>query len=124
MSDSTPQPANLNEMPDLGPLTLSQEGGRWRFTLTAPGAMTLELPPDYESFLGERLEPMLGSSGKPSVVMDLQGLPAISSRQLGLMLALHKTLSRHCGRLPITGISDGVRRLLDLTRTAQFFEQT
>jgi len=54
--------------------------------------------------------------------MDLQGLPAISSRHLGLMLALQKALAGHYQRLPMTGISDGVRRLLNLTRTAQFFE--
>ena len=123
MSDSASRPAKVGDAPDLGPLSLGQDGERWRFTLTSPEEMTLELPPDYEHFLSERLKPVLGARAEPRVVMDLQGLPAISSRQLGLMLALHKALSKRVDRLPITGISDGVRRLLDLTRTAQFFEQ-
>jgi anti-anti-sigma regulatory factor len=54
--------------------------------------------------------------------MDLQELPAISSRQLGLMLALQKALADRHDKLCITGLSTGVRRLLNLTRTAQFFD--
>ncbi|MFQ5805104.1 MAG: STAS domain-containing protein [Phycisphaerae bacterium] len=122
MSDSSNESANVNQTPDLGPLTLAQQGDRWRFTFTSPSEMTLELPPDYERYLTEKLAPLLGSSGKPAVELDLQGLPGISSRHLGLMLALQKTLADRYERLPLTGISDGVRRLLNLTRTAQFFD--
>ena len=41
---------------------------------------------------------------------------------LGLMLALQKTLADRGERLRLTGISPGVRRLLDLTRTNRFFD--
>ena len=122
MSDFEPESASAKDVPDLGPLTLAQEGGCWRFTLTAPSEMMLELPPDYQSFLSQRLEPLFGAGAGPVVEMDLEGLPAISSRQLGLMLALQKTLAGRYDRLRVTGTSSGVRRLLDLTRTAQFFE--
>jgi len=83
--------------------------------------MTLELPPDYERFLEEHLEDIAGREVS-RVEFDLQGLPAISSRQLGLMLALQKTLRSRFGTLPLRGVSDGVRRLLALTQTARFFQ--
>jgi anti-anti-sigma regulatory factor len=121
--NSTPSnSASVNEIPDLGPLTLSQKGDYWRFTLTAPHEMTLELPPDYDRHLTAKLKPLFGPGSKPVVQMDLQNLPAISSRHLGLMLALQKALAGHYQRLPLTGISSGVRRLLNLTRTVRFFD--
>ena len=82
----------------------------------------LELPPDYERFLVERLRPLLDPGKSPAVEIDLENLPGISSRQLGLMLALQKALADHYEKLCVTGLSDGVRRLLNLTRTEQFFE--
>lgn len=124
MTDSSPEPANVPETSDLGPLTLSQYADRWRFTITSPSEMMLELPPDYERFLLAKLEPLLAAAREPAIEMDLQNLPAISSRQLGLMLALQKALADRYQRLCVTGISDGVRRLLNLTRTAQFFDIT
>ena len=121
MTDSAPEPASTPQTPDLGPLTLTQDADRWRFTLTAPSEMTLELPLDYQRFLSEKLRPLLTPSQSPAIEMDLQNLPAISSRQLGLMLALQKSLADRHERLCVTGLSTGVRRLLNLTRTAQFF---
>ncbi len=107
---------------DLGPLTLARRGRTWCFTLTTPHEMTLELPPDYERALRRALEPLLEQGPPPEVVVDLQNLPGISSRHLGLMLALHKALGECCGRVRIAGASPAVRRLLDLTRTERFFE--
>lgn len=115
-------PAPENQTIDLGPLTLACDGGCWRFTLSAPHEMTLEVPPDYDVELCRALEPLLGGGSVPEVVIDLQDLPAISSRHLGLMLALHKALGSRCGGIRIAGVSPAVRRLLDLTRTERFFE--
>lgn len=122
MSNSPPEHANPQQTHDLGPLTLAAEKNRWRFTLAAPTEMTLELPPDYEHFLRQKLEPFFQSSEQPTIEMDLQDLPAISSRHLGLMLALQKAIAERYERLRITGISPGVRRLLSLTRIDQFFD--
>ena len=122
MDDSSPESADTRETCDLGPLTLAAGGDLWRFTLTSSTEMMLELPPDYEHFLRERLERFLQLPGQPTIEMDLQDLPAISSRHLGLMLSLQRTLADRCERLRITGISPGVRRLLNLTRTSQFFD--
>jgi hypothetical protein len=122
MSNPSPEQTNPRGVHDLGPLTLATEKDHWRFTLTSPTEMTLELPPDYEDFLRQKLRTFAEPSSPPMIEMDLQDLPAISSRHLGLMLALQKALSGHCERLRITGVSMGVRRLLGLTRTNQFFE--
>jgi anti-anti-sigma regulatory factor len=122
MSSPPPEQSNPREVRDLGPLTLTTDPDRWRFTITAPNEMTLELPPDYEQFLRERLEPHFRSAGQPAIEIDLQDLPAISSRHLGLMLALQKAVAERCERLRVTGVSMGVRRLLGLTRTNQFFD--
>jgi ABC-type transporter Mla MlaB component len=122
MSDSSPDCADACEKCDLGPLTLAAARDRWRFTLTNPNEMTLELPPDYEQFLRKRLEPFLKSRAEPAIEMDLEDLPAISSRHLGLMLSLRKALADRCEHLQVRGISPGVRRLLKLTRTSQFFD--
>ena len=121
MTDA-PGSASEDQTIDLGPLTLAREGRTWCFTLSAPHEMTLELPPDYESDLRRALQPLIDDAPPATIVMDLQDLPAISSRHLGLMLALHKALGDCCGRVRLAGLSPAVRRLLDLTRTERFFE--
>lgn len=122
MTNSSTDPPRPNETSDLGPLTLTHVGDRWRFTLTTPNEISLELPPDYEEYLHAKLDPLLQAPGTPEIEMSLEGLPALSSRQLGLMLALQKTLARHSSRLHVTGVSKGVHHLLNVTRTAQFFD--
>ncbi len=107
---------------DLGPLELWVGDRQWCFRLSAPDEMTLELPPDYENVLRKRLGPMLEGKPEPVLVMDLENLPAISSRHLGLMIAIHKALGDRCGKLRLRNVSGAVRRLLDLTRTSRFFE--
>ena len=114
--------ANTPTAQDLGPLSLTLDPQLWKFKLAHPDEMTLELPPDYERFLTEHLEPLLARQPAPQVELSLEDLPGLSSRQLGLMLALHKVLADRCERLPLTGVSHGVRRLLHLTCTARFFD--
>jgi len=122
MSESPAHFSDQRPVTTLGPLSVTRVGQEWRFRLCSPGEMLLELPQDYEHQLAEGLRPLLSSGDKPPVVLDLQGLPALSSRQLGLMLVLHKALRSRYERLPVSGVSPGVRHLLELTRTAQFFD--
>ena len=112
----------MADQPDLGPLTLNREGDVLRFTLADPERMTLDLPPNYEHHLTHELAEVIGTQPQVRATIDLQDLPAISSRQLGVLLALHKALRERIGRLPVTGVSEPVRRLFELTRTDQFFE--
>ncbi|MCH8805726.1 MAG: STAS domain-containing protein [Planctomycetes bacterium] len=112
----------MPQIVELGPLTMSREGDRCRFTLSAPDQMTLNLPRDYQQHLSEKLGDLLAENAEISITFDLEDLPGISSRQLGVMLALRKALRARCERLPLTGVSPGVQRLLAVTRTDQFFE--
>lgn len=107
---------------DLGPLSLAALDDEWRFTLSDPQEMLLELPSDYEELLANRLGDFRKNAEPPPVVMDLENVPAISSRQLGLMLALRKVCDTWSGKARIVNIGPAVRRLLNLTRTEQFFE--
>ena len=112
----------MSEIVELGPLEMSREGDRCRFTLSAPHQMTLTLPKGYQQHLSQKLGDLLAEGAEISVTLDLEDLPGISSRQLGVMLALRKALRARSDRLPLSGVSPGVRRLLAVTRTDQFFD--
>jgi anti-anti-sigma regulatory factor len=122
MNNPTSNRPAPGEDKDLGPLTLARDGDHWRFTITSPNEVMLELPPDYERFLTKALDRLERASREVQIEMDLGNLPGLSSRQLGLMLALQKALADHCERLPLTGVSPGVRQLLNITRTDRFFD--
>ena len=122
MAESSDIPVSKNANVDLGPLALAISGGDWRFQLSNPNEMLLELPSDYEELLARRLAELSGDSPPPRLVMDMENITAISSRQLGLMLALRKTCDAWSGRVRVVNISPAVRRLLDLTRTERFFD--
>lgn len=121
MTASMPDP-NARQTCELGPLTLTLEGSRWGFSLTNPTEMTMDLPPDYEEFLRKKLRRHFQAGEPQEVAMNLEDLPAISSRHLGLLLSLQKVLSENALRLAVRGASPGVRRLLRLTRTEKFFD--
>jgi anti-anti-sigma factor len=108
------------DLPKLGPLNVEREAAAYRFTIANPAEMSLELPADYDEFLATRLSDVMQDQDA-HFELDLRGLPAISSRQLGLMLALQKALRGRCERLTLCGVSEGVRRLLGMTRTDRFF---
>lgn len=104
---------------ELGPLTMRQTAHGVVFTLSEPGDIALELPTDYEQVLARQLAELAGA---PGVAVDLHGIPAISSRQLGVLIALQKALRTQTPRLPLLGVAPAVKRLLDISQTAQFFE--
>jgi anti-anti-sigma regulatory factor len=110
-------------MPDrasLGPLTLESTGNRLLFRLDGAYDPALDLPPEYDRFLAQELD---GISAEPiDAELNLDGCPAISSRQLGAMLALQKALRPRSTRLKLTGVGPRVRELLETSRTIQFFE--
>lgn len=121
MNASSPDPHTPEDC-ELGPLTLSIDGPHWGFRLTNPTEMTMELPPDYEEFLRKKLRRHLPGDKPESLAMNLEEMPAISSRHLGLLLSLQKVVSEHALKLTLRGISPSVRRLLRLTRTEKFFD--
>jgi anti-anti-sigma regulatory factor len=105
---------------DLGPLQLTRRQQCATLTLSDPDEVTLEIPAEYDQALHATIDQMLAEG--VSVEMDLEGLPGISSRQLALMLTLRKLVLEQQPRLPLRGVTPGVQRVLELTRTCQFFE--
>lgn len=107
---------------DLGPLRLSRDDDGCCFTLSAPAQLTLNIPTDYDRVIADMLRDVAPSGQSKPARLDLQNLPALSSRQLGLMLALHKALRSRHERLRLTGVHDNVKKLLEITKTIQFFD--
>lgn len=112
----------MPELPDLGPLSVTTSAGGYRIALARPTDLTMELPLGFEDALREGLAPLLAEEPKREFVLDLENTPGLSSRQLGVMLALQKALRPRHEELPLAGVSGPVRRLLDLMRVAKLFE--
>lgn len=111
----------MNTPTEIGPLTIRLDGDTWRITLTTPDEVTLELPPNYDKTIRDALDSVIRD--RPvDIVFDLGSLPGISSRQLGLMLALRKAVAYRGDRLRVAGATDPVKELLRVTHTEQFFE--
>lgn len=108
-----------SEVRDLGPLRWRREQNCIRLCLATPEQFLLEVPADYEQVLRSGL--LAGAPADATFVMDLAGVPAISSRHLGVLLTVQKVLRDRIGALPVVNVSDGVRRLFELTRTDRFF---
>lgn len=109
-------------VPDLSPLEMEREGDHLRFGLKPQDDIIPELPSEFEQVLERRLAEILGSATQLTVEINLANAPAISSRQLGSLIALQKVLRRRFERIPVTGVSASVRHLLSLTRTDQLFD--
>ncbi|MBN1342656.1 MAG: STAS domain-containing protein [Phycisphaerae bacterium] len=108
------------EKTTLGPITVETDASQVRFRFTSPDRMTLEVPVSLEGelsdYVAEHREALTGKR----LVIDLGSLPAVSSRQLGMMLTIRKTC-QPLGEVELESVSDGVRYLLKLTRMAGYF---
>lgn len=104
----------------LGHLKTRVESGRITFTLVRPEGLEHGLPPSFELRLGHELQALVDRGAE--VVLDMQNVAGVGSRQLGVMLALYRVLRSRHPRLRLLNAHENVRRLLELSRTAQFFE--
>lgn len=106
---------------DLGCLIacVGQSEVRWRFR--DPFAPSLEVTATLEGQLQHFLRERAERTRNKQHTLDLQHLPALSSRQLGTMLTLSKVL-HSWGGLHLTHVSDAVRNLLSLTRMERFYK--
>ncbi len=111
------------ETSDIGPIRIEIHPGEVRFRFANPQTMTLEVPVSLEEELAHHLAAHEAEIAGKRLVIDLEGLPAVSSRQLGIMLTIRKTCQPY-GTTDLESVSDGVRYLLDLTRMAQYFSLT
>ncbi len=123
MEDPTNK-ARAAATPDLTPLALRRTGDHLEFVLKPHEGMFPELPADYEQLLANRLADILLEKGPLTVTINLYGVTAVSSRQLGSLIALGKVLRPRFGRAPLSGVSPTVHRLLQVTRTDQLFKYT
>lgn len=82
-----------------------------------PGA---DPPPNLEQDFRDALQPGGRLAGK-RLVVSLDTTPAMSSRQLGSLLAIHRAAGAD-QKLVVRGVRRNVRQLFDLTRMDKFFD--
>jgi ABC-type transporter Mla MlaB component len=116
------EPRIVPETPDVFPLSVDCCGDHVRFCFASASDIFPALPTDYEDVLESELRNLLDEGVSYTVEVDLQNVPAVSSRQLGSLIALQKVLRKRFGRIPITNVTETVRHLLVMTRTDQLFD--
>ncbi len=79
-----------------------------------------EPPSGLEEAFGAELAPG-GRLAGYRLVVALDEVPAVSSRQLGALLAVHRAAGGG-GKLSIRGVRPNVRSLFDMTRMTEFFQ--
>lgn len=109
----------MAETIDLGPLWLHRDGQQAVVKLSDPNAVTLEIPQDFESEIRTKLQHIVAE--QVTVEADLEDLPTLNSRQMGMLLVLQKVC---CGAQPmkLNHVSDTVKRTLELIRVDRFFD--
>lgn len=105
----------------VDPFRIERTGDDWRVQLLMGPDLSPEIPPDYDLHLAERFADVLTATA-PALQVDLAGHHAISSRQLGVLIALQRALRPKFAQLRLSHVAPPVVRLLDVTRTRQFFE--
>ena len=115
MSDETPQP-------DLGPIPrpFSVSVGEASETV---GLLVLEGEMDMAAIRAFRagVDEAMGDRDVRTLILDMTEVPFMDSSMLRELLRLNQEL-RQQGAWPVlVGLQDPVRRLLDLTRTAELF---
>ncbi len=105
----------------VGPMQITFGEGDVMFRFADPLSMTLEIPPSFEEQVREVVEEYQSSFEGHVLYMDLGNLPAISSRQLGMILTVREVL-KSVGTLQLTNVSGSVRHLLKITGTERFFD--
>jgi anti-anti-sigma regulatory factor len=108
--------------PDVSPLEMQRSGNHLRFVLSAHSDALAELPADYEQLLTLGLKEILAEAQALTVEVNLTGHSGVTSRQLGSLIALQKVLRPRFGRVPLTGVSEGIRQLLARTHIDKLFD--
>ncbi|MFQ5723998.1 MAG: STAS domain-containing protein [Terriglobia bacterium] len=92
-----------------------QESG---VAVVAPrGKLTME----HGALLHEEVQKLV-NGGARRLLVDLTGVDYIDSHGLGQMVACQSTVRSHGGRLCFTGLSDKLRRLLQMTTIPRILE--
>lgn len=92
----------------------------FRFDRTAFEA-GYEFPPNLEALIANAVRGQADHVTGRRVCIDLENLPAISSKQLGAMLAVRKAC-RSDQKVRVLRLRPNVRELLQVTKLGDFFE--
>jgi hypothetical protein len=99
---------------------LSEKDVTFRF-MPASLEHGFEYPPNLEGMIAGAIEKRPQMLANRQIVIDLDGLPAISSKQLGAMLAVRTA----CGldrKIRVVNLRPNVRELLHVTKLGDFFD--
>ena len=110
----------MSELLDIAGFTVTVEGDQAVYSFANVDELGLEPPPNQEGCLREAMQPGGSLAGK-RMVISLEGMPALSSRQLGSLLAIYRAVDSK-DKIAIRGIRRNVRTLFDMTKMDQFFE--
>ena len=80
-----------------------------------------EFPPNLEALVANAMRGKVDRIGGRRVFIDLEHLPAISSKQLGAMLAVRKACRSEL-KVRVLHLRPNVRELLLVTKLGDFFE--
>jgi anti-anti-sigma regulatory factor len=110
----------MDQQIEVGPLQITLEPrGIW-IAFSDSGSLMLEIPPAFEEQLRDVADEHKSSFAGKSVHLDLANLPAISSRQLGMILTVRDVM-KPFGALQLHNVSASVKHLLRMTGTDRFF---
>ena len=113
----------MSQAESIGPLSVSVGSTEVRLWFADPDDSLLELPAGLEAELSEFARNCGGDLLGKSVVIDLQGVAFVSSRQLGVMLTVRKVLSSD-SPVSLVNVSSGLSRILVVTGLDRYFTVT
>ena len=105
----------------LGPLRVDFSETQVVFRFDDPGAMTLEIPAQLEEQLRSLLSRHAEDLADKTMVVDLARLPALSSRQLGMLLTIRKVCEPY-GSVTLREVGEPILVLLESTRMIKLFK--
>ena len=105
----------------LGPLELTFGDREVLFRFADPGAMMLGIPGQLETELRKLTEERAASFVSRKMVLDLDNLRTLTSRQLGILLML-RVICEPLGGIVLRNLAEPVLGLLHLTKVAKLFE--
>ena len=111
----------MSQSIEIGPLQIGVQKTEVWIQFSDPSSTFLEIPPSFDEHLREVTEERKADFEGKSMHLDLGNLPAISSRQLGMILTIRDVM-KPFGRIQLHNISGSVKHLLKLTGTDRFFD--
>ena len=112
----------MPETIDVSPfvVTIGESEVTFRFD-RASFEQGFEYPPNLEGMITNLVDSQPGLLASRRACIDLEDLPAISSKQLGAMLAVRKTCAPD-RKVPVLNLRPNVRELLHITKLSDFFK--